>query len=115
MQREYGWPARALPANHFIGQTQDVAALEFSDFLVVCAEDLPEDVAHLLAWILCNSRGMLEQRYKHIPSERSPVSYPLVPENIANTPIPLHNGAARFYREADIRVDIAPSATQAAS
>jgi uncharacterized protein len=61
--------------------------------------DLPEEVAYLLAWCLGEQRARLERYYRHLPSERSPVTYPLDPAKMARTPIPLHPGAERYYRE----------------
>ena len=62
-------------------------------------EDLADDEAHLLAWCLVETRSYIERQYAHIPPERSPLSYPLVPARMAVTPVPLHPGAARYYAE----------------
>ena len=41
-----------------------------------------------------------EVKYKHLPLERSPLYYPIRPEALGDTaPVPLHAGAARYYRE----------------
>jgi hypothetical protein len=76
--------------------------LDFSDFLMIARSDLPEDIAHMIAWCLCEKRAVLERMYRHIPPERSPVTYPLEPKKIATTSINLHPGAARYYREAKL-------------
>jgi TRAP-type uncharacterized transport system substrate-binding protein len=78
------------------------ATLDFSDFLMIAREDLPDDVAYLIAWCLCERRQVIDQAYRHIPPARSPVTYPLDPQKIAQTTIPLHPGAARYYREAKL-------------
>ncbi|GHG03334.1 MULTISPECIES: hypothetical protein [Amycolatopsis] len=54
-------------------------------------------VAHALAWILGETREMLEQHYRHLLPERSPVTYPLDPRTMGRAPIPLHPGAAACY------------------
>jgi len=93
---ELGWPDAHLPAGYFPG-APELHTLDFSDFLLVCRADLPDDVAYAIAWVLGETRGVLERQYAHIPPERSPVTYPLDPIAIGTTPIPLHPGAARYY------------------
>ena len=80
--------------------TEPVTTLDFSDFLMMARADLEDDVAYLLAWAMCETRDILERQYRHIPPERSPVTYPLDPVKIARTTIQLHPGAERYYREA---------------
>ncbi len=76
--------------------------MDFSDFLMIARDDLADDVAYLLAWAMCETKEVLERQYRHIPSERSPVTWPLDPVKIAATSIPLHPGAARYYRNAGV-------------
>ena len=47
-------------------------------------------------------RKILESQYRHIPAEDSPITYPLKPQKIAVTPIPLARGAEKNYRFASI-------------
>jgi TRAP-type uncharacterized transport system substrate-binding protein len=63
---------------------------------------MPDDVAYLIAWCMCETREGIERTYRHIPPERSPLSYPLEPRKIASTSIPLHPGAAAYYRDAGV-------------
>lgn len=102
MMREYQWPRANLPAGYLRGMDDGFTTLDFSDFLMIARDDLPDDVAYLLAWCMCERREALERAYRHIPPERSPVTYPLVPGKIATTSIPLHPGAARYYRDAKV-------------
>lgn len=95
-----GWTRRIVAADQFPGQPEPLTTMDFSDFLVLVRDDLPEDVAHLLTWCLVETRGLLEQQYRHIEPRRSALTYPLVPAEMAKAPIPLHPGAARYYREA---------------
>ncbi|SPO07558.1 uncharacterized protein DNG_10253 [Cephalotrichum gorgonifer] len=83
------WPALTLP----------LPCLDFSDFIVLVREDLPEDVAHLLTWCLVETREAIEVQYRHLRPDRSPLSYPLIPTKMARPPIPLHKGAIRYYTE----------------
>lgn len=62
---------------------------------------MPKEVAYLLTWCLVETRDMLEGQYKHIKPERSPLSYPLDPKKMGQTPVPLHEGAQEYYSKAD--------------
>ncbi|MEV4049818.1 TAXI family TRAP transporter solute-binding subunit [Amycolatopsis sp. NPDC049688] len=96
LEEDFGWPAADVPDDYFPG-TPGFRTLDFSDFLVMVREEMPEDVAHALAWILGETREMLEQQYRHLLPERSPVTYPLDPVTMGRAPIPLHPGAAAYY------------------
>lgn len=102
LKRDYGWRRRVLPAGTFKGQPEPVASLDFSHFVIHVRSDMPDDVAHVLTWCLVETRELLEIQYRHLHPDRSPVSYPLEPEKMARTPIPLHPGAERYYREAGL-------------
>ncbi|MEE6169700.1 MULTISPECIES: TAXI family TRAP transporter solute-binding subunit [unclassified Mycolicibacterium] len=95
--REWEWPTAVVPKGYLPGLQQDLTALEFSDFLLVCTDQLPEDVASLLAWCIVATRDALEVQYHHFPGDRSPITHPFVPEALASSLIPLHPGAAARY------------------
>lgn len=92
-----GLQASSLPVGFWNNLTQELPALDFSDFVVLVRDDLPFEVAYVLTWCLVETRHMIEARYKHIPPDKSPLSYPLVPESMAKTPIALHTGARSYY------------------
>ena len=102
LQATQGWRAAELAAGFFPGQDAALPALDFSDFVIVVREDMPEDVAHLLTWCLVETRARIEQPYRHLPPERSPLTYPLDPVAMAQTSLPLHPGARRYFEEAGI-------------
>ncbi|HLQ31743.1 MAG TPA: TAXI family TRAP transporter solute-binding subunit [Chloroflexota bacterium] len=102
LERDFGWPRAVLPAGYFRGLEEPLPTLDFSDFLVLARMDMPDDVAYLIAWCLVETRAKLEAQYRHIPPERSPVTYPLEPAKIAATAIPLHPGAASYYASAGL-------------
>jgi hypothetical protein len=102
MQRRFRWPAATLPAGYFTGLGATLETLEFSDFLMVARADMPDELAYLIAWCMCERRELIERAYRHIPPARSPVTYPLEPAKIARTPIELHPGARRYYRDAGV-------------
>lgn len=94
-----GWPSATVEAGYLPGLGQDLETLDFSDFAILCREDLAEDVAYLAAWSMVRTRHALEAQYAHLPADHTPVTYPVVPADMARTPIPLHPGAARAYKD----------------
>ncbi|MGI5171426.1 TAXI family TRAP transporter solute-binding subunit [Spirillospora sp. CA-253888] len=96
---EQGWPDAVVPAGYLPGLAEDLRTLDFSDFAVLCRDDLADDLAHLAAWCMVQTREALEAQYRHLPADHSPVTYPIVPADMARTPIPLHPAAARAYAD----------------
>jgi len=96
LEADLGWPAADLPAGYFPGSPA-LRTLDFSDFLALTHADLAEDLAYAIAWVLGETRSVLERQYHHLEPERSPVTYPLDPITMGRTPITLHDGAAAYY------------------
>ena len=99
LRKSVGLGTNPLPAGWWNNLSTDLPALDFSDFVIFVRDDMPMEVAYLLTWCLVETRHMLEGQYKHIPPEKSPLSYPLDPGKMAQTPIPLHEGANVYYSE----------------
>ena len=97
LRADFGWPA-ATVADGFFPSRSSFHTLDFSDFLVLTRSDLPYDVAYAIAWILGETRAIIEAQYAHLPPERSPITYPLQPHAMGVTPVPLHPGAAHYYQ-----------------
>jgi TRAP transporter TAXI family solute receptor len=100
LQADLAWPSAKLPKGYMRGMDEEMEFLDFSHFLALTTTDLPDDIAYALAWSLVEKRKNLEDQYRHIPAERSPVSYPINPQAICRTSIPLHPGAERYFRSA---------------
>ncbi|MGI5404817.1 TAXI family TRAP transporter solute-binding subunit [Streptomyces sp. CA-135486] len=96
LRDDYSWPAATVDEGHFPG-CRSFRTLDYSDFLVLTRADLPEDVAYAIAWVLGETRHIIEGQYRHLAPERSPITYPLDPVTMGKTPVPLHPGAARYY------------------
>jgi hypothetical protein len=94
-----GWPAATVEAGYLPGLDEDLRTLDFSDFVLLCPRVLADDVAYLAVWCMVKTRRALEAQYAHLPPDHSPVTYPLVPADMARTPIPLHPAAARAYAD----------------
>lgn len=97
-----GLKSRPIAAGFWDALEQPLPALDFSDFLVLVRDDMPEDMAHLLTWCLVETREVIERQYRHLPAKRSPVTYPIDPRCMAETAIPLHPGARRYYEDAGL-------------
>lgn len=99
VEKKYAWRRAEVAADRFPDVSLPFQALDFSDFLFCCRDDFPDDIAYVIASVLCETPELLESQYRHIPPKDSPVTYPLKPDKIAATPIPLASGAMRYYRE----------------
>jgi TRAP-type uncharacterized transport system substrate-binding protein len=100
LKAEFGLPTATLPKDYLRGMDREMEFLDFSHFMLLATTDLADDVAYALAWSLVERFETLEMQYRHIPPERSPVSYPIDPKAVCRVPIPLHPGAERYYRDA---------------
>lgn len=100
LETQFGWGSNTMRASYWEGHSAPVETLDFSDFLIVVREDMPEDVAHLLTWCIVETKEFIESQYRHIPPERSPLSWPLDPRKMAITPLELHPGAKSYYSKA---------------
>ena len=103
LQKSLGLGTNHLPAGWWSNLTEELPALDFSDFVICVRDDMPKEVAYLLTWCLVETRHMLEGQYKHIPPAKSPLTYPLEPAKMAKTPVPLHDGAEEYYSKADFQ------------
>jgi len=100
LEKKYGYRRRTIHANRYRLQTQPITTLDFSGWMLVVSNDMSEEIAHLLTSVLVEQRQMLENQFNQIPRERSPLAYPIRPDQMAlDTTIPLHPGAERYYRE----------------
>jgi TRAP-type uncharacterized transport system substrate-binding protein len=101
LKETVGLGSNFLPAGYWSSLEEDLPTLAFQDFVVLVHNNMPEDVAHLLTWCLVERRLTFERPYHHMPPHRSPLTYPLEPTRMAASPIPLHDGAKRFYATAN--------------
>jgi TRAP transporter TAXI family solute receptor len=79
-----------IPANTYPGQTQDVAAVGV-DNLLLCREDLDEQIVYAVTKALFDGLPRMVEVAADINPDLAPA-----------TPVPLHPGAARYYREREL-------------
>lgn len=90
----------AVLAQGRLRAAHDVPCVDFSNWVVVVREDMPESLTYAITAIMVDERGELEARYRHLPPDRSPLTVPVDPSRMCQgLGAPLHPGAARYYRE----------------
>ncbi len=82
-----------IPGDTYAGQEGDLDTVGV-DNILVCRDDLPEELVYQLTRVLYDSLGQL--------ATADAAARLIDPEQGPTTPIPLHPGAARFYREREI-------------
>lgn len=92
-ERHHFLKSTNIPAGTYPNQAADVRTVGM-DVLLLCRQELPEPLAYTLTKTLFESVPALQRAHESaglIDAERGPTA-----------PIPLHPGAARFYREREI-------------
>jgi uncharacterized protein len=82
-----------VPAGTYPGQQHDVRTLAV-DNVLICRAELPAELVYQMTRILYDSLAIVAAAH---PSGRQ-----INPESGASTPIPLHEGASRYYREREL-------------
>lgn len=99
LARKYGLRPGVL-AKGYLKVPQDVPCLDWSNWGVLVRDDMSEDLAYRLTSIMVEQRAELEARYRHLPPEIAPMTYPIDPYAMwKGNGAPLHPGAERYYRE----------------
>ena len=102
LEQKFSWPRGTVPGDRFAGLDGPFETLDFSDFLLMCRDDFDDEIAYLMAWCACETTETIERQYKHLDPKDSPLTYPLDPVKISRTALPLHPGAERYYRDANL-------------
>ncbi len=99
LQQTYGLRPAVLPKGR-LGNDRDIPCLDWSDWGMFCREDMSDELAYNITSVLVEERAEFEARFRHLPIERSPLSYPIDPHQMwRGLGAPLHPGAERYYRE----------------
>jgi TRAP transporter TAXI family solute receptor len=92
-ERHHFLKSTVIPAGTYAHQDADVHTVGM-DVLLICRDDLPDALVHDLTRTLFDAVPALEQAH--------PAARAIDPDRGPTAPIPLHAGAARFYREREI-------------
>jgi len=90
-----GYRPTCMPKSRFEGMARDIQTLDFSGWPMIVRADMPDDVAYAL----CET---IEKRKDMMPTDNyRPLDIAQLCANDEESPydVPLHPGAARFYRE----------------
>lgn len=99
LSSKYGLRPGVL-AKGFLRVPEDVPCIDWSNWAILVRDDMDEGLAYRLTSIMVEQRAELEGRYRHIPSEIAPMTYPIKPHAMwQGVGAPLHPGAERYYRE----------------
>lgn len=95
----YGLKPAQLEAGR-LGNAQAIDCLDWSNWVFLVRDDMPDDLAYRLTSIMVEERAEFEARFRHIPVHQSPLTYPIMPESMPQgIAMELHPGAERYYRE----------------
>ena len=90
---EFGYTPGIIPGGTYRGQVEDVHTVK-RQTIFLCHKDMPESVIYRMAKLIYLSKEDLHAAIR---------AFNIRAEQVArNSPIPMHPGAARFYKEAGI-------------
>lgn len=92
-ERSHFLKSTVVPRGTYRGQERDVVTIG-EDILLLCRDDLPEPLVYELTRTLFDSTPDLVKAH--------PAAASIDPERGPTTSIPLHPGAARYYREREL-------------
>jgi TRAP transporter TAXI family solute receptor len=99
LETKYGLRRGILPAGTLRAPV-DIPCVDFSNWAILVRDDMDEALAYRVTSIMVEQRAELEGRYRHMPPEIAPMTYPIDPNVMwKGVGAPLHPGAERYYRE----------------
>ena len=90
MAQEYGYAAIDMPADTYKGQPEPVPTVADSVVLLV-NKDVPDDLVYHMVKVICENKVKWENTHAMFK--------PFDPAKAFDTSIPLHPGAAKYYKE----------------
>jgi TRAP-type uncharacterized transport system substrate-binding protein len=94
--REYGFERAEVPAGHASGATVATPTIDFSGWLLLCREDLPDEWAYAVARACDETRDLVEADQ----GDRHELELPIDPRDLFGpTAVPLHPGAQAYAVE----------------
>jgi TRAP-type uncharacterized transport system substrate-binding protein len=103
LSRSYGIRRVDIAEGEYPGIEGHGSAMDWAGWILMTRAELPENVAYLIAQVMAEDHQSFDAQYARYPVAQSPLHYPIVPADLGRTsPLPLHPGATRFYREAGL-------------
>ena len=78
MKETYGFPEAIIPQGRLKGVEQDLLTVDYGGWLLACREDLPEELAYLLARISTEQREVIAAPFKDQPKHLQSLEIPLI-------------------------------------
>ena len=104
MIETYGFSGSVIPKGRLKGIEEDLLTLDYGGWLLACREDLPEELAYLLAKVCTDQRDAVAAPYKDQPKHLQSFEIPITPQHLSTKcVIPLHKGAEKYDREIGCR------------
>lgn len=92
-----GWKAGTLSKGTFRGLDEDVPAVDFSNWALYCHADMQDELAYMTIEAIDEQKVEIKNLY---PDPHAAMTGPVDMTKIGrNSPVPLHPGAERYYRE----------------
>jgi TRAP transporter TAXI family solute receptor len=100
MKSKYGFAENTIPKGRLKGIEKDLLTLDYGGWLFFCREDLPDELAYLLAKASMDNRERIAAPYKDQPPHIRSLEVPITGQHLSSKcVIPLHPGAERYYKE----------------
>jgi len=90
------WVRYVVPTGTYPGQSKDINTIAQPNFLA-CQPDLPEDVVYLITKTIYENLPFLHNIHKATKAM-------ILEKAIGGLPVPLHPGAAKYYKEQGIEI-----------
>ncbi|MGN8027215.1 TAXI family TRAP transporter solute-binding subunit [Microbacterium sp. 22242] len=95
---ERGMPRGTIARGRFPGVEEDVPTVDFSGWVMYCAESLADDLVYLAVQALDEQKALMTARFQMSPTPPMTSAFDLTAA-LELGGIPLHPGAERYYRE----------------
>ncbi len=92
-----GWKMGKLEKGRFKGVDEDIPVADFSNWALYCREGLDDELAYLTIKAIDEQKHDIEKLF---PAPHAPLTAPVDMSKLGrNSPVPLHPGAERYYKE----------------
>lgn len=100
MKHNYSFSEAIVPKGRLKCVKEDLLTLDYGGWLLACRQDMPEELAYLLARVSTDQRDAIAAPYKDRPKHLQSFEIPITPHHLCTQcVIPLHRGAETHYRE----------------
>src|SRR5262249_60720327 len=99
MKETYGFSEAVIPKGRLKGIEADLLTLDYGGWLLTCGEDLPEELAYLLAGAWADQRDAVAAPHKDQPKHLQSFAIPITTQHLGTQcVIPLTQAAEQYVR-----------------